>query len=186
MRDPYRWPVVAAFLVLTGCGHRVSIGSDKPGAASEAAPEIAHLTRICGHALALTVGWSTCNASATLADPSYIFTISKADYAHVAAGASFVLVGDPNAPTSGDRMTGGPVDAPFTFSTGGRWTHTPITAGRITFDTFEADRAATGTYEVVFPGGAASGAFSADFCTPSPVSCRSLPPPPAVPSPATR
>ncbi len=185
MRNPYRWPVVAAFLVLTGCGKQVSVGADKPGAASEATPEVAHLMRVCGPTLVLSVGWSTCGASATLADPSYIFSISQADYARVAAGTSFVLVGDPNAPTSGDRITGGTADAPLTLRTMGRATHTLITAGRITFDTFDADKAATGTYEVVFPGGAASGAFSADFCPPSPVSCRSLPPPP-VPSPATR
>jgi hypothetical protein len=171
---PTAWLMLGVAVALTGCGKQVSINPD-PAAQGAAASGVAHLTRMCanhGPALALTVGWSTCDASATLADPSYIFTISKADYALVAAGTTFVLVGDPQAPTSGYRMTGGTADAPITLSTIRQATQTLITAGLITFDTFQADRSATGTYEVVFPGGAASGTFSADFCTPSPIACR--------------
>jgi hypothetical protein len=172
MRNFHRWPVVAAFVALTGCGNRVPIKPD-PATQGAAVSAVGHLTGMCvngGPALALTLGWSSCDASATIADPSYIFTISKGDYPLVASGSSFVLVADPKSITTGLRMTG-TAGAPLTPRTIGQATQTLMT-GVLTFDTFEADRAATGNYDVAFPGGAASGTFSADFCTPSPIACR--------------
>jgi len=160
------WPVAALLLALMGCGKQVTINPD-PSAQGAAAPEVAHLTQTCGEGgpvMMLMVGWSTCDVTATLANPSYLFSIGKTDYPHIQAGASFAMVGDTNAPTFGYRITEGPAGTPITPSTIGKATNTLITAGVTTFDTFEADRAAMGTYEVVYPGGAAHGAFAADFC----------------------
>lgn len=156
----------AASGALTGCGNQVPINPDRPTPGA-AVPEVAHLTRTCGEggpAMMLTVGWSTCDGVATLTNPSYLFSIGKTDYPHIQAGASFAMVGDMHAPGFGYRITGGTADAPITVSTIAKATKTPITAGLIKFDTFEADREATGTYEVTYPGGAAHGTFTADFC----------------------
>jgi hypothetical protein len=155
-----------AIVALTGCGKQVSINPD-PATQGAAGADVSHLTRSCGEggpAMWLTLGWSTCGGAATLANPSYLFSIGKTDYLHIQAGASFPLVGDMHAPAFGYRITGGTADTPITVSTIAKATETPITAGLLKFDTFEADRAATGTYEVVYPGGEAHGTFAADFC----------------------
>jgi hypothetical protein len=178
--------VLGVAVALTGCRNQVSVKPD-PAAQGAATPEVAHLWWICG-SVDLSIGRSTCGGPATLTDPSYSFSISDADYARIAPGTRLALGGERNADAVGYRITGAPAGVPVTPSMFAQLTQTLITGGSITFDTFEADKAATGTYEVVFPGGTASGTFSADFCGRSFLceSVKRLPPPPPIPQPKLR
>jgi hypothetical protein len=91
LHRPTAWLMLGVAVALTGCGNQGSVKPD-PAAQGAAAPEVAHLMpQMPGGATQLIVGRSTCDLNATLADPYYVFTISKADYARVTAGTRLVV-----------------------------------------------------------------------------------------------
>jgi hypothetical protein len=141
--------VAAATVALSGCnGHGNADASPTlPGAV---APEVAHMMGVCGFGgptIALSVGWPTCSLSEQTSS-AFAFLISGTDFAKLQSGAMFEI--GINTATTGVRTAGASEE--------------PLAAGTIEFTTFEPGAGATGSYDVLFAGGTASGRFSADYC----------------------
>jgi hypothetical protein len=164
----------AALAALTGCGHHGSTnpnGGPPPDAGP--APEATQLLKTCtdtGPVLTMIVGLPSCAPTATMSSTSYFFFISGQDYARLGAGVTLTIGPDQNSPTFGylvTQVTQATDAGPMTLQTMG--VPTPAESGSIKFDTYEANKGATGSFEARFPSGGVSVSFlttTADFCPP--------------------
>jgi hypothetical protein len=147
-----RGVLVAIVFALTGCGARSSFGTESGGPA----PEVAIIVNLCGNGVGLNLGTFDCNFNwhdAPDTEPSLEFEIVGGYDADIGPGAVFQVGMDPRGPVIGTRLSA-MIQENMT--------------GTLEFTTYDPIGGATGSYDVQFPGGHASGIFSADRC---PESC---------------
>ena len=168
---------MAATVALSGCRNQAFVeatarDSGAPASEVAAAPQVGQIRHGCwgsGPAVMLVLGVAACNSTEP-ADVTFGFIIGGHSWGDIQPGATFEIAGDIHGSTTGVRGTKGQPNV-------------PLTGGTIKFTTYDFGKSATGSYDVVFPGGAAANTFSAGFC-PSP-GCVARPagPPPAPPTP---